>query len=144
MFDRICVFVVAVLLIAWCADSFSSAAQNDGGDLKTKITELMTQRRDTLRERFTAVQARYNSGTMSVDAVITANDDLLDAELELASSKPERLELCKKRVENLRGLEKVLAQRHEQGSASIESKLLATAARLQAEIDCLREQSTAK
>ena len=92
------------------------------------VSDPRQQRQCTQRER------------SPVDRVVAAENDLLDAELQLASSKQERVKLCQKRIENLRFLEKILTQRFAQGGSSMEDRLVATAARLQAEIDCLRQQ----
>ena len=48
--------------------------------------------------------------------------------------------LYQKRLDNMRALEDTVKKRYEAGQSTLESKLSATAARLQAEIDLLREQ----
>ena len=73
--------------------------------------------------------------------MIDARNAVLDAELELASTRKERVELYRKRVESLRELEEIASERHKHAIISIEELLLATAARLQAEIDLFREQA---
>jgi hypothetical protein len=59
----------------------------------------------------------------------------------LTSESTDRVALCKQRIDNLRVNEEFAAVRYEQGSGSLDNKLLATIKRLQAEIDCAREEA---
>lgn len=141
MFVRILVVTAVLVSVIWSATTYLNAATGDQTEISSQISELMKERHKVLRKRLDAVQAMHAAGSVSTDRVIAANESLLNAELELAANQSERIEICKKRIENLRQLERILAERYTQGSVSIEVSLMATAARLQAEIDCLREQS---
>lgn len=144
MSRRIFMFLLVSLCIAWSVTTYSGAAQNADVNVTSEISKLMQERRDVFRQRLATVKSSYKQGETPLEQVISAQDDLFKAEFELAASKPERIKLCKKRVDNLRQLESVTAQQFSLGTGKMEAKFLATAARLQAEIDCLREQSATK
>lgn len=141
MSRRICMFLLASLCIIWSVTTYSGAAQTEDANVGNKISELKKERLDVFRQLLAAAKSSFEHGEMPIEQVISAQDDLFKAELELASTKSERIELCKKRLDNLRKLESVTAQRFSSGTGKIQAKLSAKAARLQAEIDCLREQS---
>jgi outer membrane protein TolC len=82
----------------------------------------------------------YTAGSVSLTTILAGRDQLLDAELQLAKTKEQRLTLYQERLDNMRALEDAVKKRYEAGQSTLESKLSATAARLQAEIDLLREQ----
>jgi hypothetical protein len=82
----------------------------------------------------------YRGGKVGVERVISANEDLLESELELCSTKPERIDVCKTRLDNFRALENAVSEKHAAAIESTDNKLLATAARIEAEIAWLRLQ----
>jgi hypothetical protein len=106
-----------------------------------KINKLQVERRDTLRRLLEVVTVRHRAGQGTVDNVIRAQAGLLDAELQLARTKEERIRMHEERVKNARGLENVLEHQYTAAHVSIDQWLTAKAARLQAEIDLLHEQA---
>ncbi len=136
----ICISTVLVL-IAWSVIPESRAQQNDEDPNASKIQELLKQRRDTLQKRYDIIQRRFDDGSLSFDHVVPALDDLLKAQIEFAESRKEQIAFCKQRVENLRTLEKYAEVKSNLGTGRTEEKYAATAARIQAEIECLRFES---
>jgi hypothetical protein len=113
-------------------------------DVEKKIVELQKQRRDILKERVSALQSMRDEGQIQVIQVIHARDDLYLAELDLVSLPKERAKLSKLRLQNMEELEKVTAQRYANGVGPLDEKLVATASRIQAEIDLLNELAKIK
>jgi len=73
--------------------------------------------------------------------VLRASELLLEAELDLAETKAERIAVRDKLVANLRQREEAVLARYRIGAEQYDSVLQVTAARLKAEIKLLREQS---
>ena len=132
--------IAILVLAAWLVTNRTGAQQATDNASEAKIQELLKLRHDVLRERYEVVRKRHEDGTLSAEHVVPALDDLLKARLELAASRKERIDICKQRVDNLRSLEAIAEARVKTGTGPIEDQMLATAARLQAEIDCLREE----
>ena len=141
MMRRIFYSVIALVLIVGLAASTSLAQPEPDQSVEQKLKELLTLRRDTLQSVFEVTKRRHEDGSGKLESYILARDAYLLAELELADSKKRRMEICKERVENFRLLEESAKVRHQSGSVKIEELYLATAERLHAEIDCVREES---
>ena len=140
MRTRIFVVLLVAVSAALFALSSNGVSQEKQANPENKIAELMKQRRDILQKRVDALVSQYEAGEIQIMSVISARDDLYQAELELASAKADRVKICELRFKNMAELEKVTTIRYSQGVGSFEDKLLATAAKLQAEIDLLREK----
>jgi hypothetical protein len=119
------------------------ARQPTETDPQTAMKALLQERRDVLAERVSVLEKRYAGGTTSVRTVLKAKDQLLDAELQLATTKDQRMVLYRKRRDNLRRLEDFVKKLYEGGQCEFERTLSVTASRLQADIDLLREQMQA-
>jgi outer membrane protein TolC len=87
-----------------------------------------------VRELVKAVTADYQAGRVSFDRVQQATRALLDAELEQCESDKERIKVLEKIVALAKESEKSAAQRYKTGAATQSDALMATAARLEAEI----------
>jgi outer membrane protein TolC len=98
------------------------------------------ERRETLRQLVKAAEQHYRSGNTTLPSVIRASNLLLEAELEAAKTKAERIALYEKMVENLRELEKVAEAGYKAGVRPMDDVLEARAARLKAEIQLAREK----
>lgn len=107
---------------------------------------LLNERRDTLRQLVTDVEQRHRSGRATLDSVIRASNLLLDAELDLAKTKAERILVYEQQIRRLRALEKLVESRHKVGVPGGETADLldAKAARLKAEIQLAHEKDVAK
>jgi hypothetical protein len=138
---RICIAIAALTFVAWIATNESDAQQDIKNPDATKIEQLLQQRHEALEQRYDALMQRHDNGTLHSMHVIPAFDDLLKAKLELASTKREKIEICNQRIENLRKGEEIAEALNKVGTGSFEDRMLATAARIQAEIDCLRLKS---
>ena len=132
--------LVAILSIACSLGSLTSAQQPTDSDSDASLSALLTQRRDTLEKRVEVLEYMLAQGKVEATAVFAARDQLLDAELQLAETKEQRLALHRTRIDNMRELEELIKRRHKAGQSPLEAALSTTAARLQAEIDLLREQ----
>ena len=141
MTRRICISSAVLVLIAWLVIPESRAQQNDEDPNATKIRELLKQRRDALQQRYEVIQRRFDDGTLDFDHVVPALDDLLNAKFDLANSRKEQIEFCKQRIDNFRTLEKYAETKFQVGQGRTEDRYAAKAARIQAEIDCLRLES---
>ena len=138
---RVVCSVVVLGLIMGFAASNSPAQREVEKNVDQTLKRLLTSRRDVLKRVYEVTKRRHEDGTGGFDSYILARDAYLLAQFELAESKKQRIEICKERVENLRRLEESAKVRSESGSAKIEEQWIATAVRLQAEIDCVKEES---
>ncbi len=131
------------LTIVILADSFianDTGAQQAAKESRPEaLVELLQLRHDVLEERWTAIQRRIEDGSLPQEHTYSARDELLKAKLELASTHQERRDLCKLRVVNLQSFEELIKSHVKSGEKPLDEQLLATAARLEVEIECLRE-----
>ena len=130
--------LVASLGVLLCNQPAESQDQQQAAP-DNRINSLLAERRETLRQLVDAITARYTAGHRTLDNVIHARNGLLDAELEMAKTSAERIQIHEDRVQNFRALENAVKQRHKAGQATIDEMLVAKAARLEAEIELLRE-----
>jgi hypothetical protein len=119
------------------ADPPKSTADEAG---PSQLLFLRKERRETLRKLVDAAESKYNSGKATLDVVLRASDLLLEAEMDLARTRAERIAVHEKLVANLRQVEKATQLRCDAGTAPIEESLEAKAARLKAEIRLKYEQ----
>lgn len=129
-----------VLLTAAGAQKDTPVA--DGDDDAEELKSLLTERRDTLRQLVTVVGDQYRAGRSSLESVVRASDQLLIAELDLAEGRDSQLGFYKQRVNLLRDFEKVSKTRFQAGQVGQEDVLSVQAARLSAEIELFRAQSS--
>ena len=125
--------LLRAMLLA-CVCGVTSEAQQSPEDT---LKELMEKRRDALKTRVNSIRKRRLVERASFLA--KAIDDLIDAEMELVTDKDERAGLLRRRVDSWRDLERKEQARFKNGVSRPDELLLATAERLQAEIDLQRE-----
>jgi hypothetical protein len=120
--------------------------KTEGGEADDKaraeIETLLKERRDTLGQLVALGEESYRQGETGQDSVIRGYDSFLEAELDLATDKSERIALYEKRVDNIKKLEHItmlLRQANEAGQVDV---LAAKAARLKAEIEFLRARAS--
>ena len=106
-----------------------------------QLQSLRKERRETLRTLVDAAESKFNSGKATLDSLLRGSELLLEAELDLAETKAERIAVHEKIVANLRQVEKAAQMRCNAGVAPIEESLEAKAARLKAEIQLKCEQT---
>jgi len=104
----------------------------------------MAERRDALQKIVEVFKSKYDRGMVKIDTVYRAQNDLLNAELDLATTKGDRVAIMKKQLENFQSMESRALELQKIGAqgGEVEVVLTATAARLQAEIQWLRESRT--
>ena len=115
-------------------------AENSAAAPDEEVRKLLTERRDTLRDRLHAVEASFKIGLTETTVVVAAENELLDAELELANQPADRIAIREAVVANMKRIEDRTRQQLDNGAALQQDVLLAKAARLQAEIELLRER----
>ena len=140
MQSRLPFAVIALVASVFVIGSYTNAHQSQE-ETSTELKDLLTKRRDVLQHLVDTYEKKLSQGRTQVDPVVAAREQLLDAKLQLATSKKQRLEICQKRIDNMWRLETAMKLRSEAGQTTLESLLLARAGRLQAEIDLAREKN---
>jgi outer membrane protein TolC len=105
-----------------------------------RLRSLLQLRRDTMQEWVRSVDQHYRSGRVSSDMVIQARSGLLGAELELATTAAERFAIHQRMIATLHDLEQAATERYRMGTVTQAEVLHARAARLNAEIQLIRER----
>ena len=131
--------IVAGVSFCLCLSIVAAPPDQDTSQAN-KLQELLTERRDVLKSRFEWIKVSQQQGHSSFDEYLAAHNQLLMAELELTSEKHQRLGLLQQRIDSLRVLERLAGKKTESGTGSMDEELLATANRIQAEIDYVREE----
>lgn len=133
----------ALVVISACIGlSTFTSAENKAVRPDGKLRELLIERRDVLLERHKSIESVFKNGDAVVTAVISAENELLDAELALATQPADRITIFEKLVLNMKRIEDWTHQQVNDGTATRIDVLLAKAARLQAEIAVLRERGS--
>ncbi len=101
-----------------------------GEETAAALERLLSQRRDTLQELVDFVELQYREGHAQLDAVVRASESLIDAQLDLAVDKPERIALRERRVENMKRLEELAKASRDVARVNNAEVLTATATRL--------------
>jgi hypothetical protein len=104
------------------------------GKKDAKLKELLKERLATLKEVVKLTTADYQTGKVSFERLQLASEALLHARLELCDSDKERITVLEEAVALAKESEKNATQRYKAGTASQSDALMATAARLEAEI----------
>ncbi|MEW4453091.1 hypothetical protein AB1L30_10480 [Bremerella sp. JC817] len=104
-----------------------------------KILELQKERRATLKSALDYATQKFESGQGGFEEMLAAEEKLAVADLKLTPTAAARMEIHKRRIESLRKQEQSLDQGFKSGIRSLDTYLAAKAARLQAEIDMLRD-----
>ena len=93
-------FAAAVLGTLACFAVRFPVIGQDAGSSKAKLNVLQEERRDALKTRVELTQELHKTAKGAWEGVIAAREDLLNAELEMATSKAERIEVLKHKVTN--------------------------------------------
>jgi hypothetical protein len=107
-----------------------------------QLNKLRTERVETLREHVKATRAAHDTDTVPLENLLTANQELLDAELELAATRQERLAIYEKTVDHTKQLETKIKALFDVGARGGEAEKYfhSKAARLRVEIALERER----
>jgi len=144
MNSRLLLTLIVVAAGFFCVSLAKPAQSQDQPEPKNaQLEKLLIERRDTARELVAAVEAEYAVGAETVGALVRAQNVLLDAELDLAKTKPERIRIHEQRVKNLRRVEAEIAAKAKLGVAGASTADLKSAqvSRLTAEIELERERA---
>lgn len=132
--------VFAVSFYAFAQEKQDAKAQDvPSAEVLSKLDALLQERRETLSSAHQATMQRYQAGLCLLHEVLEAEAELANAELELVSNITARQVIHERRIKALRQLEKSVAKRVESGTGEVSQLYQAKAARLQAEIDMLRD-----
>ncbi len=127
--------VVSIALSGPKPDDASSAS------VMQKQAALKKERRDVLQEVSREAEEVYKHGENIYLEVAYAVMSWRDAELELAQDRAARVKVREHMLEKCKRIEELAIDRFKRSQAAIDMGQ-AKAARLQAEIDLLREQTT--
>lgn len=105
-----------------------------------KLKALLKERLTTLRDVEAHLERAYRDGQVPVDLYLHASAATLEAELDLAESKNERLTILEKAVELAKKSEAFAAAANKAGVAPPHELLKAKANRLAAEIAVEKEK----
>jgi outer membrane protein TolC len=128
-------FVMTLAVVV--ATSIAVAQQ---GRSETPVAKLIEERNQLLRKRVELVKAQYETGVASLEAVILAERELLQAQLDLATTAKERVAIRETQLK--------IAKEHEKRAEALfasglrpESELItARIDRLTAQINLIRER----
>lgn len=114
----------------------STAAAADEPANPGHLKKLLLERAETLRSYVDATRAAYETDTITLEQLLAANQELLEAELEVADSKEKRIAIYKKMVDNARQVEAKVKALHDAGARGGEAEKYyhAKATRLRMEI----------
>ncbi|TWT79699.1 hypothetical protein CA13_11060 [Planctomycetes bacterium CA13] len=133
-------------LIAFSATSFASALiaddavkQDSAKTVEARVRELQSERSELLQKRLDQLTDAYENGRTPLDAVLSAEYDLLNARLQSCVTKFQRIESLRPIIKNRMRMEEYRATSFEQGICSEDVLLVARADTLNARITLLRE-----
>jgi len=120
--------------------SETDAAAQAREKYEKELQQLLTERKQLLREVLDSMKIFFESGRIGLDEYMQANVALLRAEMDLCKTQDERLEILQKIVQLHRECEVWMARRAAEGRASKADVKKAEAATLEARIELLREK----
>lgn len=126
-----------VVGVSWLSMPAQSAGQDKGVD-SDEIRKLVQKRRDVLKQLVAVQIQEYRTGRVDMAAILTAQRQLLDAELELNADRSKHAKLLADFVELAKSVEMVARKRYQAAETSVADVLEAQAARLEAETRLLR------
>ncbi len=109
-----------------------------------KLNALQLERRDVLQLAVKQAEESYRSGVMPYTSIPRTTINLLHAELDLAPDRAGRIAVRERMVTQFKEIERAVAEQVKAVAADSTVLLEAKAARLQAEIDLLREAADGK
>jgi uncharacterized protein (TIGR03067 family) len=108
----------------------------------TELEKLLQERQEVLKEVVDVALADFKMARIDYTNVLEAQRELIQAQLEQATTREQKIALYKQLVQNLEKVEEVADARRQAGEGSQLDRLKARAARLQAQIDLVRAQSS--
>ncbi len=138
-----CVAAAAVVVVSAIAADTPRPASSEASK---QLESLLQERRDTCRKLVEYVESQRRTGQVDIPSWIRASNQLVEAELDMAKTKAERIALRQKLVANLKQAEEFAEARDKMGFGldTAKTSLETKAARLKAEIELAREQLSDK
>ena len=133
-----------IAMVALMSALFESVVGDEDAPATTtqeQIAVLQAERIKTLQRAVKVLQGMYESGVVDITRLFAARNDLIEAQLELATEKAERLLLFNEHLQLARAEEEAARIRFRSGAGSEADYLRAVATRLQREISLLQEKS---
>ena len=139
--QQLTVALLAVFTASTTLALFADDATKKPTKLKVEafIYELQSERSKVLKKRFEVLSDSHKHGDTSVDALLNAEHDFLDAQLQCCDTQSERRELLGRIFKNRIRLEEYRTTALSQGTGSEADLLVARADRLNAKIAIMRE-----
>jgi hypothetical protein len=109
-----------------------------------KIKALLKERRDALRTAALARTQEYEAGRGTLGVMLHVSRELLNAELEVATTPEERFDAHASHFNAMRKMEKLTKEGYEAGRVKAADHYEMRAARLKAEIELLRAEAKLK
>ena len=103
--------------------------------------ELLKERLATLKEVVAAEKQVYQTGQGSFEAVVRAQLEYLEVELELCQTKKERVAALSRSLEAMKEYEKQVDARFQAGVGTVTSTLRAKAGRLKIQVELERAKA---
>jgi outer membrane protein TolC len=103
--------------------------------------KLLIERRNVLKEVNDIQRKGYERGELQLPDLLLTNRDLLEAELELADDKSQRIAICERLVKTFEDIEAISQRRQASGEITIIDVLSTKAARLKAQAQLANERS---
>lgn len=100
---------------------------------------ILAERVEILKQRAELLQEQFHTGNTSLDLFIRASNDLLDAELELAAERTQRIVILRQRLANMNELEAAADARYRTGVGGLDDVLAVKAERIAQEQQLNRE-----
>jgi outer membrane protein TolC len=132
------------LLSFFGAFVFVHAAQEpaeSSDSLLAQVKSLRKERVETLEQLVPICLAQYQQGAIGFDSWAAAQDELIDAQLQLAEKPGERTAIWKKRLENASAVLKLADERYKSGHTTNADVYRAKAHYLNVKIKSLCDRS---
>lgn len=133
------VVITSVSIMLCIAAGLPSTAQNSVSS-DSELQLLLTARREALQTRVDIVERLVARTTNTPEELFAARNDLFDAEIEVATTRIERIEALERKLDNARQIESLMQQRKEAARGTEAEVLKAKADRIGVEIDLVRER----
>jgi outer membrane protein TolC len=134
------IVVLALVLPSICAEPQGKPKDDDAAQLKA----LQDERVEVLTELVKCTVAQYQVGGVTIDAVISAQNELVAAKLDATDETEKRIALLTQQLEMVTQLLKITEARHEMGRTTMTDVYRAKSLLLDVKIKLARERSKHK
>jgi len=134
------IVILAIVAPSTCAEPQGKAKDDDAAQLKA----LQEERVEVLTELVKYTTAQYQEGVVTIDAVLSAQNELVAAKLDATDETDKRIALLTQQLEMVTRLLKIIEARHEMGRTTITDVYRARSLVLDVKIKLARERGKAK